>query len=186
MVFGSIFPSVSISLVKNLTVKLNTILVKHWLRHVFTALLGHALFFYLNHTDFTMMQIEIETQILHGGRCALNDARADQAMLDLGEYLCYSQNTGVLLSLACLCNNPINAGMSPMSLHNAAMHQHLLRFSLSFIMRPTQAGQEESVRKLCMLVSVGDTSHGGHLQLHLCLHCQRQWKILTCHIALAI
>lgn len=78
---------------KNLTVKLDTVLVKHWLRHVFTALLGHALFFYLSHTDFTVMQIEIETRILSGGRRALNDARAGQALLDLGEYLCCSQNT---------------------------------------------------------------------------------------------
>lgn len=48
-----------------------------------------------------------------------------------------------------------------MSLHSAAVYQHLLRFSLSFIMRPTQAGQEESVRKLCMPVSVGHPSHAG-------------------------
>lgn len=48
-----------------------------------------------------------------------------------------------------------------MSGHDAAEHQHLLKFSLSFIMSPVQAGQKETAKKLCMLILVGDTSHVG-------------------------
>ena len=54
-----------------------------------------------------------------------------------------------------------------MSACDAAVRQRLLTFSLSFIPSPMQAGQEEAAKKLRVLLSVGDASHEGHLQLRL-------------------
>lgn len=98
--------------------------------------------FLVNYTDFTVMQIEMETEILSGARHALFSTRECQAMLNLGEYLCCSSNTSSAAQLAQQSKSPIKAGTSPLSVCDAAVPQHLLKFSLSFVVSPTQVGQE--------------------------------------------
>lgn len=117
------FPHISTSPVKNLTVRLHlqswVALVKAYItllsrfycfcfvvcffwggRGGFFVVVVFWGFFLVNHTDFTVMQIEMETQIRSGARHALISTRECQAMLNLGDYLCCSLNASSA-ALAC-------------------------------------------------------------------------------------